>query len=421
MYHILQAYLRSFVALDIGRTENRQARKSIVNRRVVSILLCSLASAFLLLLSTSPLEAAWQPSLAVGLQTNGGNSIDLVPSGGPVKLLLQDEKKAQVKFPEDQTIHVEIQGNGFRVNGKTFSSDVLNFKAEKEELADRLLWSLNGKSYRGGLRITKQGGKIIVINLIPTEDYLLGTVGEEMPPKWNEEALKAQVVAARTFALKNRKRHAKEGYDLCNTPHCQVYGGTGSEHPSVERAVKMTYGEVLTYQDKLIDAVFHTDSGGMTENSQNVWGSAVAYLAPAKEVRQKTMPWDMSIPEAKFTATLSKHGFSIGSLKRIELSPLAIGREGKDRFFSGRVKSAKFIGTKGSACIPGNKLRDMFSLRSTLFEMHLSRGSIDIHGYGWGHGLGLSQWGAQAFAKQGMKYDNILKHYYRNISIKKLY
>ncbi len=421
MYRILQAYLRSFLAPDSGRNENLQARISGANARVESIFLCSLVSAVsLLVFFTSPLEAAWQPSLAVGIQTNG-DSIDFVPTGGTAALSLRDEKKVLLKYPAAQIIHVKIQGNEICVNGKPVSSDVLNFKEEKEGVADSLRWSLKGKSYRGSLRITKQGAKLIVTNLIPTEDYLLGTVGEEMPPDWNAEALKAQVVAARTFALKNRKRHAREGYDLCNTTHCQVYGGVGAEHPSVEQAVKMTHGEVLTYQGKLIDAVFHTDSGGMTENSQNIWGSDVAYLAPAKEIQQKTMPWNLSIPEAKFIATLAKNGFSIGTLKRVELSPLVIGKEGKDRFLSGRVKAVKFIGTKGSVSISGNKLRDMFALRSTLFEMHLSRGSIGVQGYGWGHGLGLSQWGAQAFAKQGMKYDDILKHYYRNVAIKKLY
>ncbi len=391
------------------------------NIRAMSLLACSLLCVLVLFVFfPSQIEAAWQPSLEIGVQT-GEASVDLRPVRGDGVLFLQDDNKIQARYSMAQNIHVEIQGKGFRVNGKSFPGDILNFKVEKKGNSSKPRWNLQGKSYRGNLRIMKRGTKLVVVNILSTEDYLRGTVGKEMPPDWNEEALKAQAVAARTFALKNRKRHAKEGFDLCNTTHCQVYGGADDEHLSVDHAVLDTYGEVLTYQGKLIEAVFHTDSGGMTEYSRNVWGTDVAYLAPAKEEKQKTMSWNENIPVAKLDAVFAKNGLSIGSLKRIELTPLTIGKESKDRFQSGRIKSAKFVGDKGTVNVSGNKLREMFAFRSTLFDMHLSHGTISVQGYGRGHGLGLSQHGAQAFAKKGMKYDEILKHYYRGVTIKKLF
>ena len=126
-----------------------------------------------------------------------------------------------------------------------------------------------------------------------------------MSPSFSEEALKAQAVAARTFALKNRKRHQAEGYDLCNTTHCQVYNGIGDAHERTDKAIDDTFGEVLFYNEKLIEASFHTDSGGMTENAVDVWGTDFPYLRASTEVQIKTMPWTVKISLKDFSKKLA--------------------------------------------------------------------------------------------------------------------
>jgi stage II sporulation protein D len=194
------------------------------------------------------------------------------------------------------------------------------------------------------------------------------------------------------------------------------------ERAAASRAVKETGGEVLESHGALVDALFHTDSGGMTENSEDVWGSRIDCLRAAKEVRTETYPWEKNITVEKFSELLAKRGKNIGTLKKIELSPIKIGKSSKDRTVSGRVKQVTFVGKNGKASITGNDLRSMLGLKSTLFGMTMNRNVLFIKGYGWGHGLGMSQHGAKAYAdSEHYDYKKILQHYYRGAELKKLY
>jgi stage II sporulation protein D len=261
-----------------------------------------------------------------------------------------------------------------------------------------------------------------VINRVTVEECLQGVVPEEMPPEWNAEAVKAQAVAARTYALHQRKRHGKEGFDVCATTHCQQYGGVAAERTAANQAVKATAGEVLQSRGALVDALFHTDSGGMTENSEDVWGSRIDCLRAAKELRTETYPWEKNVTAQQLSELLAKRGKNIGEIKKIELSPIKIGKASKDRTISGRVKSVTFVGKNGRASVSGNDLRSMLGLKSTLFSMSLNRHVVFIKGYGWGHGLGMSQYGAKAYAdSERWDYKKILQHYYNGAQLKKLY
>ena len=253
------------------------------------------------------------------------------------------------------------------------------------------------------------------------EDYLYGVVPKEMPPSWNAEALRAQSVAARTFALKNRKSHSAEGFDLCSTSHCQVYEGMPAETRTTTEAVDSTRGEVLFYKGTIMDALFHADSGGMTESSEYVWGTSVPYLRAVAEVQMQTQPWNRTVSMSEFAQKLEKNERAIGTLKEVRLSPLTVGKGSSDRSPSGRVRSAEFVGTKGRITLSGNELRSIFSLPSTLFSIRIGKTDINFSGYGSGHGLGLSQWGAQALADKGKSYKDILFHYYMDVTLEKLY
>ena len=368
-------------------------------------------------------EAAWQPELLVSL---GSKGTTLRLSGNmPVVLKRLDNKKVVWQGKAKEFATLTFLGTGWELNGKKLKkadAAVLELTVEDERNLAKLISTYDNKSYRGALRLVPRKNRLDVINRVTVEEYLQGVVPEEMPPEWNAEAVKAQAVAARTYALHQRKRHGKEGFDVCATTHCQQYGGVAAERTAANQAVKATAGEVLQSQGALVDALFHTDSGGMTENSEDVWGSRIDCLRAAKELRMETYPWEKNVTAQQLGELLAKRGKNIGEIKKIELSPIRIGKAGKDRTISGRVKSVTFVGKHGRASMTGNDLRSMLGLKSTLFSMSLNRHVVFIKGYGWGHGLGMSQYGAKAYAdSEHWDYKKILQHYYHGVELKKLY
>lgn len=368
-------------------------------------------------------EAAWQPDLLIGLQS--GQSAAKLSSDKPVSIRSVATGKILLRAGAGKTFSVNYEKGVFIIDGKKFDNtgkDGIEFRVEDVRKLAEQTSQINGKAYRGAVQLRPAGSGFTIINHVTAEEYLRGVVPEEMPSEWNPEALKAQAVAARTFALENRKRHNSEGYDLCATTHCQQYSGVSKEKNGSDAAIKATLGEVITYQGKLIDALFHTDSGGMTENSEDVWGSRIPYLRAAAEVHTQTYPWEKNITAENLAQLLARYGKNIGSLKKVELEPYIPKKNSKGRTVSGRVRQVRFIGTKGTAVVSGNDLRNWLGLRSTLFDMSLRKNVVFLHGYGWGHGLGLSQWGAKAFAdEKGYKYVAILTHYYTGTAVNKLY
>ena len=358
--------------------------------------------------------ASWQPEITIGL-SQGVAEVRLSAASGALYVYDDLEKEPMMKIPQGQELSVRMMRDRFLANEKEIKGERLVIQPESTGFV-----KVNGMPYRGFITLLKKQG-MTVVNNVPVEDYLYGVVPKEMPPSWSAEALRAQSIAARTFALKNRKRHSAEGFDLCSTAHCQVYEGMSAEMQSTTAAVNSTRGEVLFYKGAIIDALFHTDSGGMTEFSEHVWGSTVPYLRAVKELRTQTQPWSRTVSMASFVQKIEAGGKSLGTLKEIRLSPLTIGKGSADRTPSGRVRMAEFVGTKGRISLSGNDLRSMFSLPSTLFDIRAGRTEVVFSGYGSGHGLGLSQWGAKALADSGKGYKDILLYYYSGVTLEKLY
>ena len=360
----------------------------------------------MILLLTSHAEAGtWQPIIRVGL-LSGVKQVSVTVSK-PCVMINAAKGNILQKIPG---------GESFVVDFAKMNINAIEILPEKVPLKD-LHTTIDGKEYYGGVSINKDKTALNVINLAPLEEYLRGVVSKEMSPSYPAEALKAQTVAARSFALKNRGRHVKEGFDLCDSTHCQVYIGV-AKFDSVDRAVDETRGEVLIYKEKLADTNFHTDSGGMTENVRDVWGTATPYLVAVKEIIQVAEPWTVKVPVKDFS---SRFGEGFGDTKSIKLSKLTVGKSSEDRTPSGRVKSAQIIGTKKTVTLTGIDLRRKFSLPSTLFDMQLNGNEIIFTGYGRGHGVGMSQIGARDYAKNGWSYEKILAHYYKGTKLKKLY
>ena len=416
---------------------------------------------------------AFEPNLRVGILTNQ-HTIE-VSADAKFDIVSTDAAKVLGSFGANDTVTIAVRESGFTINDRPVKATGLAVVKKKEHAlvsSEHYLYA-NKRRYRGDLSVHRTIGKpgMTMVNTLPVEQYLYGVIKNEISPEWAKEAVKAQAVAARTYALANVNKHKADGFDICSTTDCQVYGGRESEAPKAIDAVNTTRGLVLTYKDKLITAYFHSSSGGYTENSENVWSSEQPYLRGVADFDQDSpyYKWEKKLTLAELTQVITEAGYNIGYLQAIELSPLAIPPiVSPDRGVSGRVKTLYLKGTTGNIQITGTKLRNMLNLKSTLFDITVIKGHheltmpisaskdnkpaqssgmlaltrkkssnlspltvaptdyIVITGFGWGHGLGLSQWGAKAMAEKGPAgnteyFKDILKHYYQAVEIKKAY
>ena len=340
----------------------------------------------------------------------------------------------------------------------------------------RGIW-LGKRRYRGELRVRSVGAGLQVVNHLRVEDYLASVVGSEMPESWPLAALQAQAVAARTYAL---AQHGKAGgFDLKATVASQVYRGVESETANTLKAVESTHSLVLVHGGKLIDAVFHSSSGGATEASGAVWTKQLPYLVsvPDHDQHSPVHQWDVWFEPHQLRRAFRETG-GVSSIA-------VLGTTG-----TGRIRQARVQGPRGDLLLSGKQLRQRLGLKSTLvrFEMLASKSakpgagvglqrfeqslgdrnsagagtvlmgswrdrttaSVDANasfmgltppppvpplpvrstrrsrhqplmllamGQGFGHGVGMSQWGAHGLAQRGADFRQILNHYYRGAEI----
>lgn len=291
------------------------------------------------------------------------------------------------------------QGRGNSVSLKGWQSNQILVEPQD----NGFIW-IGDRWYRGRVRLINLGKGVVAINQVNLEDYLYSVVGSEAIPSWPLEALKAQAVAARTYALYTTSTSGNRYYDLDTTTATQVYRGLEREYVSTHEAVNSTRGQVMTHNNKVILAAFHSSSGGHTENVEDVWSSPLPYL-------RGVVDYDQLSPVFQWNQT-----FSSGEVSRV------IGGVGTIRAMipekitpHGRVVSMKIVGSRGSKSLSGTQIRQALKLRSTLFTVSDgTKGTFQISGRGYGHGIGLSQWGTQYLATQGVTYDQILSHYYQN-------
>lgn len=349
----------------------------------------------------------------------------------------------------------------------------------------RGIW-LGTRRYRGELRLLVRDGRILAINQLGIETYLPSVVGSEMPSKWPLAALQAQAVAARTYAL--RQRGSKGDFDVRATVSSQVYKGIESETPSTLEAVATTRSLVLVHGGRLINAVFHSSSGGATEPSGEVWRTQLPYLVSVADHddHSPVHRWNQ-----RFDALELRRRFQeTGGVD--QLSVLATSS-------TGRVRSARIQGPRGSLVLTGRELRQRLGLKSTMVQFSMLQGAgasdglerragpdraepapqliglwrdsasglsvspsplpsrslaqpslagsptpppappplpellisaparviapatapvLEAQGRGFGHGVGMSQWGAHGLALKGADFREILRHYYRGAQIR---
>lgn len=345
------------------------------------------------------------------------------------------------KVGSHKIVSVGVRGNKISVNGKALDS-IVTLKPTSGDI-----FTFEGKSYRGVLTLRANNGAMMVINAVPLESYLYGVVPQEAIPSWPAAALEAQAVAARTYALHTMEQNKNQLYDVSTSTDHQVYGGVSGETQSTTAAVNHTKGIVMLYNNRPINALFHSDGGGYTEDSVNVWGSDIPYLKGVKDFTNSNSSasnWTVSTSRSALERKLNAASKGVGQLKSIQLTPLGNpGKATSDRGVSGRIKSATFVGTAGKVTVSGDDLRGMLGLKSTLFDFYVNQNpasstgksyhtftgkndTVYIKGHGWGHGLGMSQWGAAEMAKRAGTgntnyYQTILRHYYSGITLKKMY
>lgn len=272
-----------------------------------------------------------------------------------------------------------------------------------------------GRAYAGRLLLYAMGDQVFLVNEVSLEDYLKGVLPSEVPSSWPMEALKAQAVAARSYAVWRVGETRKAGnspYDLDDSVASQVYQGLQNKSERSDSAVDACAGEVLSYQGKIAQCFFHSNSGGHTAGSDEAWGTdhAPAYLAGVEDSwseDQKHYAWSATLPLADVQAKLERAKLWPGGLLE-EVIP-------KDRSESGRWNLVRLIGGHQEKVVKATAFRTALGadvLRSTNFRTRPRGDAVVFDGLGWGHGVGLAQEGAKAMAEAGKGYRAILDHYY---------
>ena len=295
-------------------------------------------------------------------------------------------------------------------------------------------FQLKQRGYRGRLQVLVGGSGLRAINHVGLESYLPSVVGSEMPASWPQAALRAQAVAARTYALRQRK--PADPFDLSATVSSQVYKGVDAETPSTREAVLSTRGQVLMYGSSLANAVFHSSSGGATENSGDLWSQQLPYLVSVPDFDQASpvQTWQQRLEPEQLQQAFAE----IGGAQRIDVLSTTS---------TGRVRQARVSGPSGTLVVSGAQLRSRLGLRSTMVRFELAASELaalpplpllpeqyEVGGFqpqvqlplpsllavgrGYGHGVGMSQWGALGLAQRGQSYDQILRHYYRGTELR---
>ena len=263
--------------------------------------------------------------------------------------------------------------------------------------------------FRGRTLVIPTGTGITAVNWIDLEEYLYSVIGGERDSRWPDEALKAQAIAARTYALYERERQRRNPvYDLGDSPdRWQIYKGVSSESTKTYNAVDTTAGKVLTYNNQIILSVFHACSGGHTENVEDVWISKEPYLRAVPD-------FDQNIKECNWTKTFTPGELSariggVGNVKDMIIETVSPFRS---------VKTLKIIGDRGTKVLAREQVRTALKIKSTRFTVGKdANGSFVLQGLGFGHGVGMSQWGAYELAKRGANHLQILGYYYQGVAL----
>lgn len=320
-------------------------------------------------------------------------------------------------------VHIVPYGKGFLVNGIRMPHERLTMRAGDQGLT-LLLARPNGKvqgasrpanesrlavPVSGLVHVARKGKGFLVINQVDLEEYVKGVVPAEVNSAWHPEMLKAQAVAARTYALYQQMLSATREYDVAATVQDQVYRGKNGIDAAVLRAVEETKGLVLTYQNAPIYAAFSSTAAGLTEDALNVWSKEYPYLKGVEcpfDLESPHYQWKASFRMDTLEQNLRQQGFAVGTI--VSMTPLSFSR-------GGRVAKLRLVHSEGELILRGEDLRKAVGymvVPSTQFTIDSVGREIVLSGYGAGHAVGMCQWGAKELAELGYPFSTILLYYY---------
>lgn len=344
----------------------------------------------------------------------------LVREGAPAVTVRGDEAvslsagaRRLAVLPARATATIAVGPRGLLLNAQPLGAEMVTLRT-----APAAFLAVDGRPFRGELEIRRgANGGLLAINILDLEDYLQGVVREEVPVTWPLEALKAQAVVARTYAVYQMRQGAGAPFHLRATVMSQVYGGLGREDSRATWAVLETRGLVLMLRGQVIASFYHACSGGQTEDGDQVFGPEFVYLVGQPDEFSGECPhdrWADLLPAAEVRRALQSAGFAVGQIRDIE--PL-------DRTRTGRVGRLRIVHTGGVLEMEAKRFRLIVGpevVRSTLFDVSVERGLVTFTGRGWGHGVGMSQWGGRGMAERAYGFADILKYYYPHASLTRL-
>lgn len=300
--------------------------------------------------------------------------------------------------------------------GIMFGQRDLKFSKIKVVVPESSYIYIDGRAFRGSVDISRKDNmKLMVINRVPLEDYLYGVLYNEVSHRWPIESIKAQAITARTFALYQARQNRLQDYDLTNDIYSQVYSGATSERWATTRAAKLTAGKVLTYKGDIFPTYYHATCGGHTEDASNLWNVDLPCLKGVECGYCKESPhyrWTKAIMLKDLEKKLNDNGYKLGKIKNVNIV---------SKNNSGRLDKIELKDETDVSCILTAKdFRQMMGpneIRSTNFEPSISGDKLALKGIGWGHGVGMCQWGAKGQADKGKKCEEILEFYYPGAEI----
>ena len=362
---------------------------------------------------------------------------------------LKVKTEAAFVLPNELTPYFEIslyytyETGGFKIVN-SLGEQIAEYAADEPCLIKTKSGSfrIGDRSYRNSFEVTATEKGLRVVNVLLLDEYLYGVLPNEIYPSWGEEALKTTAIAARSFCLAAIDgKHKAHGFDICTNTHCQMYRGMGTEYASTNKAVDDTSGLVLTYGGKIISAMYNANNGGYTEGTENVWVAKLPYYVSKPDPYTPEDIWSVSFTPDEIEEILKGRSVNIGEVRKVVV---------EEKAESGRVLKLTIVGREGEYSMTKDSIRSFFGLRSTMFTVETTGTAsksliaaiiamennenitisapnlkdtnltFTFNGRGYGHGVGISQWGCKHMADIGKTYTEILGFYYDGAEIKHL-
>ena len=351
-------------------------------------------------------------TLTVGLYSDlSVSSLAVTVQSGNYVLLFDSSKK--LKSDASAVYLISIENDSIRV--KTLDKNYGKFKRvdfSGDDTASLKIKAVNpyrvAKIFDGDFSFFIQNHQLKIRSKVDLEKYVAGVVEAEAGTKQSLEYYKVQAIICRTYALSNMRRHEAENFNLCDNVHCQAYKGNNRINPEITLAAFQTKNLVLVDKNsELITTAFHSNCGGQTCNSEDVWGMKRSYLRSVRDtfcLKQRNAQW---------TKVISKESWL--NYLNMSCKPCLTDSSGICcDFEQGERKNFFEI---NSVQLPTKNMRNELKLKSSFFSIQLQNDSLLFKGRGYGHGVGLCQEGAIEMAKRGLKYNYILHYYYKDVDI----